>query len=90
MVRIRSNKLNLDDAARQLLSSVVRRKRTFELPRPLLWPLHNLHSVPRSFYMKCYCPHNDEVFTGHNQPHLRGDAAIHLAIRGNLGATMQG
>lgn len=61
-------------------------KRIFELTRPLWWALYKAHRVPKSFYMKYCFPHLDKPFTGHVQPHLRGEAAIHLESRGSLGA----
>lgn len=62
-------------------------KRTFELTRPLWWALYKAHRVPKSFYLKYCFPHRDKPFTGHHQPHLRGEAAIHLESRGALAAS---
>ena len=64
-------------------------KRTFELTRPLWWALYKGHRVPKSFYMKYCFPHHDKPFTGHHQPHLRGEAAIHLESRGALASSSQ-
>jgi len=62
-------------------------KKTFEVMRPIWWAVYKGQRVPKSFYLKYCFPHQDRLFTGHAQPHLRGNAEIHLASRGVLAAS---